>query len=193
MSARFNSAKNASIIAISAALYALFFFLSSLIATPNFVVLYLPVVLLGVFPLWFGLPGLAGSMTGAVVGGLLVESLGFAAWIEGVTTLIIYALNWVLIPKGFAKKGGKNLVLLLGVYAFTLFLGTVYVLWQFAFIGIFPMEVAFLVLLPPTFALNFVIEAMLCPVMLRVVSPKLKAWGVYVGNFWEWRLNQKRN
>lgn len=187
-----SSAKNASIIAVSAALYALFFFLSSLIATPNFVVLYLPVILLGTFPLWFGLPGLAGSMIGAIAGGLFVESLGFAAWIEAVTTCIIFTLNWLFMPRNLDKEKGKNYVLLLSVYAFTLFLGTVYVLWQLAFIGIFPMEVAFFVLLLPTFSLNFVIEATLCPVLLRLVSPKLKAWGVYAGNFWEWWAKRNR-
>jgi len=192
MSSRMSSAKNVSITAVSAALYALFFLLSSLVATPNFVVLYLPVILLGVFPLWFGLPGLVGSMIGAVVGGLFVESLGFAAWIEAVTTFIIYALNWILMPRDSVKEGGKSFVLLLSVYALTLFLGTVYVLWQLAFIGIFPMEVAFFILLPPTFGLNFAIEALLCPVLLRIVSPKLKAWGLYVGNFWEWRNTGKK-
>jgi hypothetical protein len=42
---------------MSAALYAVFFFLSYLVAVPSFTILYLPIILLGVFPLWFGLPG----------------------------------------------------------------------------------------------------------------------------------------
>ncbi len=86
------TARNVSVIAISGALYAVFFFLSYLIAVPSFTILYLPIVLLGVFPIWFGLPGLLGSMIGAVIGGLFVENLGFFAWIEIVTTLIIYTV-----------------------------------------------------------------------------------------------------
>jgi hypothetical protein len=183
---KMNTAKGASIIAISASLYAVFFFLSYLVAVPSFTVLYLPIILLGVFPLWFGPTGLVGSMIGAVIGGLFVENLGFLAWIELVTALIIYSLNWMLIPQNaFDEKVKKNL-LLLCVYAFTLFVGTSYILWQFTALGLFTAEAALVILLP-TFALNYVIEAVICPVLIRIVSPKLKIWGVYSGNFWEWR------
>jgi hypothetical protein len=186
------SARAVSVVAISAALYAVFFFLSGLVAVPSFVVLYLPVVLLGVFPVWFGLPGLFGSMIGAVVGGVFgVENLGFSAWIEAVTTFIIFALNWVLMPRNAVEGKRSGFVKLLGVYALTLFVGTAYVLWQLAFIGVFPMEFAFFVLLPSTFGLNYAIEIIICPVLLRVVSPKLKAWGLYSGNLWEWWQQRK--
>ena len=184
---RLSSAKAASIIAMSAALYAVFFFLSSLAGVPSFVVLYLPIILLGVFPVWFGVPGLVGGMVGAVVGGVFVEGLGAFAWIEAVTTFIIYVLNWILIPRDAVEGKLKKLALLFGIYALTLFVGTTYVLWQLALVGIFPMDYGLFVLLPPTFALNYVIMAVVCPVLLRTVSPRLKAWGIYVGNFWEWR------
>src|SRR4030065_2851755 len=94
---RLSSARAVSIVAMSAALYAVFFFLSSLAGVPSFVVLYLPIVLLGVIPVWFGLPGLVGGMIGAVVGGVFVEGVGFYAWIETVTTFLIFVLDWVLV------------------------------------------------------------------------------------------------
>ena len=184
---RLSSARAASIVAMSAALYAVFFFLSSLAGVPSFVVLYLPIILLGVFPVWFGVPGLVGGVVGAVVGGVFVEGLGAFAWIEAVTTFIIYVLNWVLMPRDAVEGKLRKLVMLLGVYGLTLFVGTTYVLWQLAVVGIFPMDYALFILLPPTFALNYVIMAVVCPVLLRTVSPRLMAWGVYVGNFWEWR------
>jgi hypothetical protein len=174
---------------MTAALYTVFFFLSYLAAIPSFTILYLPIILLGVFPLWFGLPGLAGSMIGAVMGGLLVENLGFLAWIEIVTALIIYCLNWVLIPRNAAEGKIKKNLLLLGVYALTLFAGTSYILWQFTAVGLFTAEAALVVLLP-TFALNYAIEAVTCPILMRTVTPKLRIWGVYSGNFWEWRRNR---
>jgi hypothetical protein len=181
------TAKGVSVIAISGALYAVFFFLSYLVAVPSFTILYLPIILLGVFPVWFGLPGLLGSMIGAVVGGLFVENLGFLAWIELVTTLIIYVLNWVLMPRNSGEWFDvKRNALLLGVYALTLFVGTGYILWQFTVVGLLPVEVAWALLLP-TFALNYVIEAVVCPILLRTMSMRLRNWGVYVGNFWEWR------
>jgi hypothetical protein len=183
---KLNTAKQVSIIAISASLYAVFFFLSYLIAVPNFTILYLPIILLGVFPVWFGLPGLAGSMIGAVIGGLFVENLGFLAWIEIVTTFIIYTLNWLLIPRNTSEGKVKKNLLLLGVYALTLFVGTSYILWQFTAVGLFTSEAALVVLLP-TFALNYVIEVVICPVVIRTLSPKLRNWGIYSGNFWEWR------
>jgi hypothetical protein len=102
-----NTAKEVSIAAMSAALYAVFFFLSSLIGVPSFVVLYLPIVLLGVFPIWFGRSGLMGGMIGAFIGGFYVESLGYFAWIESATTLIIYGLNWLLISEKAAKAEKK--------------------------------------------------------------------------------------
>jgi len=182
------TARSVSVVAVSGAVYAVFFFLSYLIAVPSFTILYLPIILLGVFPLWFGLPGLLGSMIGAVVGGLFVENLGFLAWIELVTTLIIYVLNWVLMPSKAAEEGSsrKKLGLLLSVYAFTLFVGTSYILWQFTLVGLLPVDAAW-VLLVPTFALNYIIEVVVCPILIRTMSARLRSWGVYAGNFWEWR------
>ena len=131
-------------------------------------------------------------MIGAVIGGLFVENLGFLAWIELVTTLIIYSLNWVLMPMYAAEgRSRKRLALLLGVYAVTLFVGTGYILWQFTAVDLFTADAALLVLLP-TFALNYAIEVVMCPVLLRTVSPRLRIWGVYVGNFWEWRRKRAK-
>jgi hypothetical protein len=180
-------AKQVSIIVISATLYAIFFFLSGLIAVPKFTILYLPIILLGVFPLWFGLNGLAGSMIGAFIGGFFVEGLGFLAWIESVTTLIIYGLNWVLIPKNATRR---RLFLLFGVYAVTLFVGTSYILWQFTVLGLFPAGLAEIVLLP-TFGLNLIIEGSICPVLIKAVSPKLKSLGAYSGSFRERQNSSK--
>jgi hypothetical protein len=184
---KLDKARAASIVAMSAALYAVFFFLSSLVGVPSFVVLYLPIILLGVFPIWFGRSGLVGSMIGAFIGGFYVESLGYFAWIESVTTLIIYSLNWILIPQRAVKAEAKKyLLLLLSVYAVTLFVGTVFVLWQLTLVGFLPAGVAEVLLLP-TFGLNFAIEAIICPILIRTVSPRLRSWGIYSGNFWEWR------
>ena len=107
------TAKQVSIMAISAAIYAIFFFLSGLVTVPNFTILYLPIVLLGVFPIWFGLSGLAGSMIGAFIGGAFVEGLGFLGVFEAVTAFIIYCLVWLLMPRNVAEgKCKENLVLL---------------------------------------------------------------------------------
>jgi hypothetical protein len=189
---RLISAKGVSIIAISAALYATFFFLSSAAGVPQFVVLYLPIILLGVCPIWFGLNGLVGSMIGAFIGGVFVEGLGFYSWIESVTTLIIYALNWLLITqKATEVKKNRNLFVLLGVYAGTLFVGTSYVLWQLTILGVLPASVAEALLLP-TVGLNLVIESSICPVLIRTLSPKLRNMGTYAGTFQEWRSRQTK-
>src|SRR4030067_3270878 len=145
-----SKAKEVSIIAVSAALYAVFFFLSYTIAVPNFTVLYLPIILLGVFPLWFGWSGLIGSMIGAYIGGVFVEGLPLhIAWAESVTTLIIFGLNWLLIPKiSTEARTKKGVFLLSAVYAVTLFVGTSYILWQLSILGMFPISVAEATLLP---------------------------------------------
>ena len=67
---------------------------------------YLPVILL-VFPLWFKLFGLVDGIIGAVVCGLFVESLKFAARIEAVTTFIIYTLNWIFMPNDSLRKAER--------------------------------------------------------------------------------------
>jgi hypothetical protein len=183
--------KEISIVIISAALYALFFFLSGLITVPKFTLLYLPIILLGVYPSWFGLSGLAGSMIGAFIGGYFVEGLGFLAWIESVTTLVIYGLNWVLIPRSAGEgKTKKSLLILWCIYAVTLFVGTSYILWQFTVLGLLEAGLAEVILLP-TFGLNLVIEIIVCPVLIKSLSPKLKSMGIYYGNFWEWRNRGK--
>jgi hypothetical protein len=183
-----SKAKQASIIAMTAALYTVFFFLSYTIAVPNFTVLYLPIILLGVFPLWFGFSGLVGSMIGAFIGGVYVEALPLHfAWIEITTAFIIYGLNWLLIPKTAAEaKTKKSLIILSSIYALSLFVGTSAILWQFSAVGLFPAEVAWAFLLP-TFGLNLPIALITCPALIRAVSPKLKSWGMYSGNFAEWR------
>ena len=185
-------AKGVSIIIVSAALYAIFFFLSGLIAVPNFTFLYLPIILLGVFPIWFGWNGLVGSIIGAFIGGVFVENLPLhVAWVEITTALIIYSLNWLLIPQKATEARTKTSLFLLSViYALTLFIGTFAILWQFALVGLFPVEVAQAFLLP-TFALNLPIALVTCPPLIRAVSPKLKSWGMYSGSFREWRRSVK--
>lgn len=185
-------AKEVSVIIVSASLYAVFFFLSGLVAVPNFTLLYLPIILLGVFPIWFGWKGLVGSAIGAFIGGVFVEALPLhVAWVEVTTTLIIYGLNWLLIPKKATEAKTKmSLFLLSAIYALTLFIGTTAILWQFTLVGFLTPEVGQAFLLP-TYALNLPIALITCPPLIRAVSPKLKSWGMYSGSFKEWRKTIK--
>jgi len=177
------TAREASIVAISAALFAVFFFLSGLITLPKFTLLYLPIIFLGVFPIWFGLSGLVGSVIGALIGGAFVEGLGFFSWIEAFTAFIIYALNWLLITKKATEVANKkNLARLFCVYAVTLFVGTSYILWQNVFFGFIPATLAEIILLP-TFGLNLTIQCIICPILIRTLSPKLKNLGLDEGTF----------
>jgi hypothetical protein len=190
-----SKAKQVSIMAVTAALFSVFFFLSYTIALPHFTLLYLPIILLGVFPLWFGWPGLVGCMIGAFIGGVYIEQLPlYIAWVESATTLIIYGLNWFLIPKKAVEQRTKrNLLFLAVVYAVTLFVGTGYILWQYSFLGIpvfagLPPEVV----LFATYGLNLAIQLAVCPVLLCTLSPKLRNWGIYSGNFREWRTKSAK-
>jgi hypothetical protein len=180
-------AKGVSIIVITATLYAVFFFLSGLIAVPHFTFLYLPIILLGVFPIWFGWNGLVGSMIGAFIGGVFIEVLPLhIAWVEVTTTLVIYGLNWLLTPqKATGARTKMSLFLLSAIYALTLFIGTAAILWQYTLVGIFTADIALAFLLP-TFALNLPIALIACPPLIRAVSPKLKSWGMYSGSFKQW-------
>src|SRR5665647_1404173 len=91
-----NRTKQIAIMAVVAALYAVLFFGSAPGMLPGFTLLYLPVLLLGVLPIWFGWYGLAGSVIGAFIGGVYVEQMPpYAAWAESVTALIIFSLNSV--------------------------------------------------------------------------------------------------
>jgi hypothetical protein len=150
-----SSAKRASIIAITAALYTVFFFLSYSITLPNFTLLYLPIILLGVFPIWFGLPGLVGSMIGGFIGGAFIEGLGFLGIFESVVALLIYLINWVLIPKKAAEDGNKHkLAALLSVLAVSLLTGTSYIIYQYTVLPqLFTADMAFTIWLP-TFLIN---------------------------------------
>jgi hypothetical protein len=196
-----SKAKQVAITAMVAAIYAILFYGSAPGMLPGFTVLYLPVILLGIFPVWFGWSGLAGCMIGAFIGGVYVEGVApYAAWVESITALIIFGLNWLLIPRNAAcDKSKRNFILLIAVYAITLFIGTAYILWQYTYlfnIGImtFPILGAFSfgVVLVATFGLNFVIQLAVCPALLRTVTPRLKGWGVYSGNFAEWRSRRAK-
>jgi len=189
-------AKQVSIMATVAALYAILFYGSAAGMLPGFTVLYLPVILLGVFPLWFGWSGLAGCMLGAFIGGVYVEQVPpYAAWVESVTALIIFGLNWLLMPRRAVETGNRrNLVFLMMVYAVTLFVGTAYILWQYSYlfnIGVlnfsFLNGFSFGTVLAATYSLNLCIQLVACPALVRTVTPRLKSWGVYSGSFAEWR------
>ncbi len=182
--------------AIVAALYAVLFFGSAPGMLPGFTLLYLPVVLLGVLPLWFGWYGLLGSVIGAFIGGLYVEQMPpYAAWVESVTALIIFGLIWILTPKNIVdNKSKRNWAVLSMIYAFSLFVGTTYILWQYVYlfnIGVLGFSVignfSFGIVLIATFALNYIVQMAVCPALLRTVTPRLKSWGVYSGTFAEWR------
>jgi len=127
-------------------------------------------------------------MIGAFIGGVYVEGLPLhLAWVEVTTAIIIYGLNWLLIPKIASKANStKALITLSSTYALTLFVGTVAILWQFTLVGLLPAEIAW-PLLPGTFVLNLPIALIACPALIRAVSPKLQAWGMYTGNFADWR------
>ncbi len=183
-----SSAKRASIIAVTAALYTVFFFLSYSITLPNFTLLYLPIILLGVFPFWFGWNGLVGAMIGGFIGGAFVEGLGFLGIFESVVALLIYLINWVLIPRKAGEDGNKrNLVAMLSVLAVSLLAGTSYILYQYTVLPqLFTADMALTIWLP-TFLINLPIVLITCPALIRAISPKLRTWGMYTGNFAEWR------
>ena len=173
---------------MTAALYAALFFVSYSIAVPGFAVLYLPIVLLGVFPLWFGWSGLAGVMVGAFIGGAFVEGLGFLGIFESVVALLIYLINWTLLPKMAAENRNKtSLLTLLGVYTLSLLIGTSYIIWQYTVVPQIFTAAQVPIILISTFALNLPIVLITCPMLLRSISPKLRTWGLYTGGFAEWR------
>jgi len=183
-----SSAKRASIIAVTAALYVVFFFLSYSVTLPNFTLLYLPIILLGVFPMWFGWSGLVGAMLGGFIGGAFVEGLGFLGIFESVVALLIYTINWALIPKSAAENGRKqSWVTLLGVYSFSLLVGTGYIIWQYTILPQLFTSTEALTIIIPTFSINLPIVLITCPILIRAISPKLRTWGMYSGNFAEWR------
>jgi hypothetical protein len=183
-----SSAKRASIIAVTAALYVVFFFLSYSVTLPNFTLLYLPIILLGVFPMWFGWSGLVGAMLGGFIGGAFVEGLGFLGIFESVVALLIYTINWSLIPKTAAEnRSKKSWITLLGVYSFSLLVGTGYIIWQYTILPQLFTSAEALTIIIPTFSINLPIVLITCPILIRAVSPKLRTWGMYSGNFAEWR------
>ncbi len=183
-----SSAKRASIIPMTTALYVIFFFLSYSITLPNFTLLYLPIILLGVFPMWFGWSGLVGAMLGGFIGGAFVEGLGFLGVFESVVALIIYLINWALIPRKAAEDGNRlSLFAMLSVLTVSLLAGTSYIIWQYTILPQLFTASQALVILVPTFLINLPIVLITCPLLIRTVSPKLRIWGMYSGNFAEWR------
>ena len=187
-----STARNVSIMAMCTALYAVFFFVSWSVTLPGFTLLYLPIVLLGVFPIWFGWKGLAGAMIGGFIGGAFVEGLGLLGVFEAVVALMIYMLNWLLIPRNAVEdKKRKSLLITLGIYSITLFVGTCYILLQYTVLPALFTTTEVLPIIATTYGLNLPIVLILCPALIRAISPKLRTWGIYVGNFWEWRVKRK--
>jgi hypothetical protein len=138
--------------------------------------------------MWFGWSGLVGAVLGGFIGGAFVEGLGFLGVFESVVALIIYLINWSFIPRKAAEDGNKfNLFVLLGVLTVSLLSGTSYILWQYTIIPQLFTPSEALIILVPTFLINLPIVLITCPLLIRAVSPKLRIWGMYSGNFAEWR------
>jgi hypothetical protein len=183
-----SEAKQASTIAITAALYVIFFSLSYSVTLPNFTLLYLPIILLGVFPMWFGWTGLVGAMIGGFIGGAFVEGLGFLGVFESIVALIIYVINWSLIPKSAAEgKSRLGFIAYIGVLTVSLFAGASYILWQYTILPHLFTASEALVIFVPTFLINLPIVLITCPILNRAIAPKLRTWGIYTGSFAEWR------
>jgi hypothetical protein len=138
--------------------------------------------------MWFGWSGLVGAMLGGFIGGAFVEGLGFLGVFEAVVALIIYLINWALIPKKAAEDKNKlNFVALLGILTVSLLAGTSYILFQYTVLPQLFTASEALVILVPTFLINLPIVLITCPLLIRTVSPKLRTWGMYSGSFAEWR------
>jgi hypothetical protein len=133
-------------------------------------------------------------MIGGFIGGAFVEGLGFLGIFESVVALIIYMINWILIPQKAAEDGKrKSLLALLGVYSLSLLVGAGYILWQYTIVPqLFTVAEAQTILVP-TFTLNLPIVLITCPALIRAISPKLRTWGMYCGNFWEWKKLQAKS
>lgn len=175
---------------MSAALYFILNYMSSF-QNPNFAILYLPIILFGVFPFWFGWGGLAGCMIGALMAGIFLMDAGFLSILESITVLIMYGLIWFLAPQKATGRGKKNMSCLICVYMVSLFLGTSFHWLIFAsFVSFFTLEWT-LTLIFFSFVLNIAIEIAICPVLLRTVSPRVRRLGIYSGTFSEWRNRRK--
>jgi membrane-associated HD superfamily phosphohydrolase len=132
-------------------------------------------------------------MIGGFVGGAFSEGLGVLGIFESVVALLIYMINWVFIPKKAAEDGNKTrIAALLGLYTVSLLVGTAYIVWQYTvFPALFPPE-SWLTITLTTFALNIPIVLIACPALIKAISPKMRIWGLYVGNFAEWRSSRAK-
>ena len=179
------TAKQSSIMALSAALYFVLLFINSYL--PANILVHIPIFLLGVLPLWFGWSGLVGCMIGYWVSGLYFVGIGPFIILEPFTVPIGYGLVWLLAPKNVADLNKKKLCYLACVYAVSLLLGGLYHAFLYAsFITYSTMELA-LVLLFTSFILNFAVVMTVCPVLIRTLTPRLAGWGIHPSSFRELR------
>ncbi len=106
-----SKAKQVSIMAMIAALYAIFFYgILSKICYQDFTLLYLPVILLGVFPLWFGWSGLAGCYDWRFYWRRLRRG-GTSLCCMGRNQLppnYLHGLNWLLMPQERCRRKDKK-------------------------------------------------------------------------------------
>jgi hypothetical protein len=181
------SSKNTMVIAISAALFVCLEYLSGL--SPLRIITFLPIVILGVLPFWFGWSGLVGSMIGCLAGGFFMGITPFTL-LEVFTVLIIYGLNWLLVPRvsDITKNRAKKLFF---AYATSLFLGSIYHWITFAFF-FSPLSLQwYFYLLFVSLFLNLTIEIAICPILAKRLNGWLKYWGITPSNFSEWRCERK--
>ncbi len=105
-----SSAKQVSIIAMVAAIYAVFFYrIRTRYVARIYPYFTFQSFLLGVFPIWFGWSGLAGCMIGAFIGGVYVEQVAPYCGMGRISyCIIIFGLNWLLIPKKAVEGKSKR-------------------------------------------------------------------------------------
>jgi hypothetical protein len=79
---------------------------------------------------------------------------------------------------------------MLATLAVSLLAGTSYILYQYTVLPqLFTADMAFTIWLP-TFLINLPIVLIACPALIKTISPKLRTWGMYTGNFAEWRRHK---
>lgn len=188
--------KSIVIIAVTTAIYTVFMGIGAVfVATPGIQLLYLPIIWWLAFPIWFGIPGVAGVFLGSFLGNFFFKGLGFIGGWEAIIMAAFALMYWLLTPKGASELKKATHLVIIEIEGFIgCFVALALILAGDSVLGVIPWAVAFqLTIVPgipmgiwfPTSLFTGILYLIATPALLRAATQPIKRAGIYYGSMQE--------
>jgi len=162
-------------------------------AFPGFFLVSLPILLSGIYSVWFGKKGIIMGVLGLLLQDVQKGITPIVAWGDYVgVAFVVMTLLWLLLPAGYAElKTAKQIGVYYGLLIPLMFVGFFIVILGFTIMGIIPgpaFTAVYLGVMLGTGSVQVVADF----VLLRSLTPFIKRSGLYSGTRADQRMRSKQ-